>query len=55
VWQKAVAVGSSLVAAGPSTAAVGSSTAAGRPHVAQPRLRPSAIGHPSVTIERKHM
>jgi hypothetical protein len=42
VWQKAVVAGS-------STAAIG------RPHVAQPRLRPSAIGHPSVAIDRKHM
>jgi hypothetical protein len=41
VWQKAVAAGSSA--------------AAGRPHVAQPHLRPYAIGHPSVTIESKHM
>jgi hypothetical protein len=48
VWQK-------VVAAGSSTATAGSSAAAGRPHVAQPHLRPSAIGHPSVTIERKHM
>jgi hypothetical protein len=48
VWQKAVAAGS-------SSAAARSSVAAGRPHVAQPRLRPSAIGHPSVTIDRKHM
>jgi hypothetical protein len=48
VWQKAVAARS-------STAAAGSSAAAGRPRVAQPCLRPSAIGHPSVTIDRKHM
>jgi hypothetical protein len=48
VRKKAVATGSSVAAAG-------SSAAASRPHTAQTRLRPSAIGHPCITIERKHM
>jgi hypothetical protein len=37
VWQKAVAAGSS------SAAAAGSSAGGGQPHIAQPRLRPSAL------------